>query len=102
MFSTFSKTYRAIFVALFVHLFFKNFLLSALFTIWAASVAVSRVLLGRHFIFDVFSGCFLGYLEYLLQFGLLRNLLNPLFFSMVVSVLSVNTNDMDESSFGLD
>ena len=89
-------------MALFVHLFFKNLILTSLFTVWAASVAVSRVLLGRHFIFDVLSGCCLGYLEYLLQFGLLHNLINPLFFSLVVSVLSVNTNDMDMDSFGLD
>lgn len=35
---------------------------------WSISVVVSRVLLGRHHVFDVIAGSLLGLLEYLLQF----------------------------------
>lgn len=40
--------------------------------VWAVTTAVSRVLLGRHFVFDVFAGSCLGILEGLFAFHYLR------------------------------
>jgi membrane-associated phospholipid phosphatase len=59
--------------AIFVALFFTNWAfpeMSIIFKlalyIWAGSVAVSRVLLRRHYILDVVCGCGIGYLEFFL------------------------------------
>ena len=89
---------RAIYVAFFVHLFFKNPLLTSLVTLWSLSVVISRVLLGRHHLFDIVCGVLIGYLEYLIQFDFIK-FVNPMFFALVANVLSVNTNDMDDNSF---
>jgi len=93
---------RAIYVALFTHLFFKNLVLTTLFFIWALSVVACRILLGRHHLFDVVCGCLIGYLEYLFQFTILK-FMNPIFFSLVLNVFaSSNTNDMDDASLDFD
>lgn len=60
---------RATYVALFVSHYFAN--TSPFFTfmasIWAISVCVSRVLLGRHHIFDCLAGAALGWFNYTVQ-----------------------------------
>lgn len=90
---------RAIYVALFTNLYFRNVILTTLFTVWSLSVVISRVLLGRHHVFDVLCGCLIGYIEYLFQFTVLK-FMNPLFFHLVLNVFQVNTNDIsDDLSF---
>lgn len=39
---------------------------------WAAATSISRILLGRHFVFDVFAGACLGVLEGVVAFHFLR------------------------------
>ena len=41
--------------------------------LWSAATSISRVLLGRHFVFDVVSGACLGVLEALFVFHFLRH-----------------------------
>lgn len=41
-------------------------------SLWAAATSVSRVLLGRHFVFDVVAGACLGVLEALFVFHYLK------------------------------
>ncbi|OMP11969.1 Phosphatidic acid phosphatase type 2/haloperoxidase [Corchorus olitorius] len=40
--------------------------------VWAIVTATSRVLLGRHFLFDVLAGAFVGVLEGIVAFRFLR------------------------------
>lgn len=40
--------------------------------VWAITTATSRVLLGRHFLFDVLAGALLGVLEGIVAFRFLR------------------------------
>lgn len=57
---------RAIYVALFAgHL---GSITGFIIWFWSISVALSRILLGRHHVFDVLVGCLIGCLEYILQF----------------------------------
>ncbi|KAH9496918.1 Phospholipid phosphatase 6 [Bulinus truncatus] len=58
-------TTRAVIMGLFLCFnMFTNRLLIFVTCVWALSVSVSRVLLGRHHIFDVLCGIFIGLLSY--------------------------------------
>lgn len=61
---------RSAYVALFVSRYFTYSapMFSFLVNIWSTSVCVSRVLLGRHHIFDCLAGVALGWVNYTLQF----------------------------------
>ena len=59
--------------AVFVTLFFTNWAFPEMSILvrfplyfWAASVAISRVLLKRHYLLDITAGIIIGYLEYFL------------------------------------
>lgn len=72
---------------LLVKLEFNHFLVDYFVPIvatWALITSISRVLLGRHFVFDVLAGIFLGILEALFVFRALddENLIS--FFQMTV------------------
>uniref|UniRef100_A0A803PM30 Phosphatidic acid phosphatase type 2/haloperoxidase domain-containing protein n=1 Tax=Cannabis sativa TaxID=3483 RepID=A0A803PM30_CANSA len=75
---------RVFFVASLVHLSASVFvdaltaegkvvnLLIAFVWVWAAATSASRVLLGRHFVVDVFAGALLGILEGIFAFNFLK------------------------------
>lgn len=65
---------------------FNHFLVDYLVSvvvIWAMTTSVSRVLLGRHFVFDVLAGMFLGVLEGLFVFGVFNYKNLSLYFSQM-------------------
>jgi len=90
---------RAFYIACFAH---NYSILSFLVWIWAASVAVSRVLLGRHHVGDVIAGTALGFVEYLIQYGLGLPITNACIWaaSAILGVQFANTNDGDNSLDG--
>lgn len=61
---------RATYVALFASLYYHRSapLISFITSVWAISVCISRVLLGRHHILDCLAGSALGWFEYMIQF----------------------------------
>lgn len=61
---------RSTYVALFANLYFHSTapLVSFVVTLWAISICISRVLLGRHHILDCFAGAALGWLNFTIQF----------------------------------
>ncbi|KAM4085705.1 hypothetical protein ACJW30_10G047200 [Castanea mollissima] len=65
---------RVFFVASVAHLFANHDanLLNLVVWLWALLTSLSRVFLGRHFVFDVFAGASLGVLEALFAFRFLR------------------------------
>ena len=84
--------------AIYIGLFFSNHSLVSLFIwIWSLSVSVSRLLLGRHYLFDVVCGIFLGYFTYCLQFIVLKPIDSLLLWSITAlfNVTYSNTNDFD-------
>ena len=55
---------RAVFISLFFsHLYPAAGILSFLLYVWASLVAISRVLLKRHYLLDVAGGAVLGFIE---------------------------------------
>ena len=85
---------RAIYAALF---FSNHSLLSLLIWIWSIGVCISRLLLGRHHLFDVICGAFLGYFTFCLQFIILKPI-DSLFLWSISALFNVafsDTNDFD-------
>lgn len=62
---------RSAYVALFASRYFNQSapILAFLVNIWSTNVCISRVLLGRHHIFDCVAGVALGWINYTLQFS---------------------------------
>jgi membrane-associated phospholipid phosphatase len=90
---------RAVFVACFVSGQMNSQLLSILVTLWSASVCLSRVMLGRHYLFDVAVGCVLALVHYWLQFGPL-SFINQLSEWIVLTALAArlgSPNDTDDA-----
>ncbi|RWS08975.1 presqualene diphosphate phosphatase-like protein [Dinothrombium tinctorium] len=76
---------RAIYVALF---FNDQSFMSLLIWIWALSVCMSRIFLGRHFITDVIGGILLGAFNHWFQFGIGQSLYK-FFIWLLFNVLGV-------------
>ncbi|XP_054159509.1 polyisoprenoid diphosphate/phosphate phosphohydrolase PLPP6-like [Oppia nitens] len=85
--------------AIYLAMFFGNLspLLSLAVWLWSLSVCASRVLLGRHHLFDAVFGAFLGYLIYSLQYTIFTPI-NTLFVWLISALFNVvfsDTNDFD-------
>lgn len=89
---------RSTYVALFACLYFRQSFISFLTTVWAISVCISRVLLGRHHILDCVAGSLLGWLNYTIQFHspMPVNFLGMLLIRALFGSKAFNdTNDID-------
>lgn len=75
-------------------------LLSSVVWLWAVSVGVSRVLLGRHHVGDVIAGTILGVVEYTLQFnlGLPINKVVLWIISSLMQSQFYSTNDVSDAN----
>lgn len=71
--------------ALLTH-YWRNSLYINLGYVWAAMVAISRVVLGRHHVSDIIGGVFIGYLQYLL---VMKYRLNQESLEKIINTLSV-------------
>ncbi|CAG2111863.1 unnamed protein product [Medioppia subpectinata] len=85
---------RATYVALFCA---NHSFMSLIIWMWCLCVCTSRVLLGRHHVFDVIAGVFVGYLLYCIQYIILTPIDTLLLWtvSALFNVGFTDTNDFD-------
>lgn len=87
---------RATYVAFFVNNFASSPFLIFMVNVWAISVCVSRVLLGRHHIFDCLAGAALGWLNYFVQLHSSVNIIGMVLLRAIFGSRTFSDpNDMD-------
>ena len=78
---------RVVMVAMLFTCYWTNYFYVRLGFIWAAMVAISRVVLGRHYLSDVIGGVLIGYLQYclVLKYWLKQESLEEIFDELIVN-----------------